>query len=1052
MRHVCSNSRGLRRVRQLLTSAGAAILIAAVTFVPARLIGQAPNSKLSSVLAALASSVTQDQGLRPQSATSPARPLEVESLPQSVQDSIRGGWLRINANNEVQVYILVSAVSDEVVSALTAGGAVVELQDRARRRVQARVPVSRLRAIAQLPFVTAIRLPTYGRRHTGATATEGDAILHADAVRAQLAIDGTGVRVGVISDGIKGVFASGCVASCAGVDGGPISSGDLPTAVGARTASGVLMSSTGGIVGRSFRANNDLEGLPAASCTVPGIGAEGTALLEIVHDLAPGAKLSFANFDTDLEFIQAVNFLAESNDVVLDDISFFGEPYDGTSAVSTNTAAALNNPSFPIRAYFTSAGNAADEHYLAPYTDSRIDGTTVSGITNTGHLHLFQRTADTTDTLGLGSQTFNVVSLPQNGEVAIFLNWDDPFGASSNNYDLYLVQQSTGGVVASSTDTQSGGQDPVEFIDFVNRGSPDTFRIVVQNVRDAAQPRTLNLFTFQPECATAGPLLLSPGRHERLNYNTPSRSLAAQSDAGGSPVSVVSVGAICSASAAAAAQFSGGSNESCNDTSNSTIEFFSSRGPTVDGRVKPDVSAIDGVSVSGAGGFGKVFFGTSAAVAHLGGVAALALQSAPCLLSRTAATTSADVARSQLRSMILNSAVALSPTPPDTIFGSGRVDALAAVQPTLPTRTGSSSMTLDGNSPLGASLTAAQLGFSDPDQCNLTSLTWTGGCGTSPGTTMTCPFGASSVTVSASNNGVAFGGGSDLNITVTDFSTDVTPGDAALGSGHSATFVVTVAPQGGPYRSPVALGCNTATLPPGVTCSFSPSTVTPNNAPAQSVLTVSTTASSLLQPGYLDWQRDEPGSLPVVIKALLVWALGLAAIGVGVQAARRWRPVFVATACVGLAGLTQLALRVSASAMASAIAVFPGTLTFGSQTVGTTAPAQIVRVTNTGADSLTLTITAGGDFSQVTNCGSTLSSGDNCSIAISFTPTAAGSRTGSLTLVDNAPGSPHTVALSGTGVAAPMAGSGTPAGSYTLSVTATAGTLTHSVPLTLTVQ
>src|SRR5262249_49165242 len=151
-------------------------------------------------------------------------------------------------------------------------------------------------------------------------------------------------------------------------------------------------------------------------------------------------------------------------------------------------------------------------------------------------------------------------------------------------------------------------------------------------VRDAAQARRLNLFAFQPECATGGPQVLAPPQHERLNFNTQSRSVAAQSDAGGSPTSVVSVGAICSASGAAAGRSS--TNESCNDTSNSTIEFFSSRGPTLDGRVKPDVTAIDGVSVTGAGGFGNLFFGTSAAVAHMGGVAALLLQSAPCLLSR----------------------------------------------------------------------------------------------------------------------------------------------------------------------------------------------------------------------------------------------------------------------------------------------------------------------------------------------------------------------------------------------------------------------------------
>src|SRR5262249_27332344 len=280
--------------------------------------------------------------------------------------------------------------------------------------------------------------------------------------------------------------------------------------------------------------------------------------------------LGFGDGDTDLEFNRAVNFLAASNDIVVDDIGFFGEPYDGTSAVSRNTAAALNNPDFPIRAYFTSVGNSADEHYIGTYVSSGVDGTTVGGISDPGRLHLFQRTADTTDLLNLGPQPYNVIALPANGEVVIFLSWNDPFGASANNYDLYLVQQSTGRVVASSTDLQNGRQDPVETIDYVNRtGAQDFFRIVVQNVRDAAQPRDLNIYSFQPECAASGPLVLAPPQHERHNFNTETRSVAAQSDAGGSPVSVISVGAICSASANAAGRFSGTTpNESCLDTTN----------------------------------------------------------------------------------------------------------------------------------------------------------------------------------------------------------------------------------------------------------------------------------------------------------------------------------------------------------------------------------------------------------------------------------------------------------------------------------------------------
>jgi hypothetical protein len=79
-------------------------------------------------------------------------------------------------------------------------------------------------------------------------------------------------------------------------------------------------------------------------------------------------------------------------------------------------------------------------------------------------------TADTTDVLALGPARITSFRCLPNGEVVIFLTWDDPFGGSTNNYDLDLVRQSTNAVVASSTDVQSGAQDPVEAIDYVNTG------------------------------------------------------------------------------------------------------------------------------------------------------------------------------------------------------------------------------------------------------------------------------------------------------------------------------------------------------------------------------------------------------------------------------------------------------------------------------------------------------------------------------------------------------------------------------------------------------
>jgi hypothetical protein len=1050
------------------------IAVAAAAFAAAGLTGAAQRSdtngastsKLTTVLADLSQSIAQEQGPVTPLRAAAASARSLDALPKSVQDSMRGGLLRIDENDEVQVYILMSSLSDDDVSQLTAAGATIEIRDAARRRVQARVPVSRLQSVAQLATVDAVRLPTYARPRTGGANTEGDVILHSDAVRTDLHLDGTGVRVGVLSDGLKGVFAASCT-SCAGVASGPISTGDLPASSGTRDSKGVLQFSTGGIVAKSFRANGDLEGLPPASpaCGFAGAGAEGTAMLEIVHDLAPGAKLSFANADTDLEFIQAVNFLAVSNDVVLDDIGFYGEPYDGTSAVSSNTAAALNNAAYPIRAYFTAVGNDADRHYLGAYADSGIDGTTISGITTSGRLHLFQGAADTTNVLNLGSQPYNLISLPQNGEVVIFLTWDDAFGASGNNYDLYLVQQSTGRVVAKSTDVQSGRQDPVEAIDYVNTGGADAFRLVVQNVQNTAQPRRLNIFAFQPECATGGPQVLAPPRHERLNYNTATRSVSAQADAGGSPVSVISVGAVCSASAAAAGSFSSSvPDESCLDTSNRTPEFFSSRGPTLDGRIKPDITAVDGVAVTGAGGFGTTFFGTSAASPHMGAIAALVLQGAPCLLSRTTSTIDAAAARARIRNVILGHAFILSSPNPDNTFGIGRADAFAAAQAALPVRSGPASVTVEGNSPFGTSLTAAQLGFSDPNQCPVTALTWTGGCGTGPGSSMTCSFGTNSVSVSASNNGLTYSASSDMQIIVTDYSVGVSPGNAAVSAGQSARYAVTIAPQSGPFNSEITLGCGN--LPPGAACSFDPPAITPGTTARQSTLTVSTTASSLAPP--IGLQRERPSGLPSrplwltpLSPMTLMWPGVLALLWLARRANRRRAAVAVAASLVlaSAAGtivsnrLATIAPALSASTMASGIAIFPSSLDFGSQTVATTTVPKLVSVTNIGADTLNIAlITATSEFSTVTSCGTTLAAGANCAIAVSFTPIAAGPRSGTLTVTDDAPGSPHAVTLVGTGVAAPAAGSGTPGGSYSVTITGTAGTLTRSAAVTLAVQ
>jgi phospholipase C len=93
---------------------------------------------------------------------------------------------------------------------------------------------------------------------------------------------------------------------------------------------------------------------------------------------------------------------------------------------------------------------------------------------------------------------------------------------------------------------------------------------------------------------------------------------------------------------------------------------------------------------------------------------------------------------------------------------------------------------------------------------------------------------------------------------------------------------------------------------------------------------------------------------------------------------------------------------------------------FGNQPVGQTSAASVVTVTNTGTAGLTLNGIAisganSADFGQSNNCGSSLATGASCNLTVTFTPTATGTRSGSVTITDNAPGSPQAVNLTGTG-------------------------------------
>ena len=247
--------------------------------------------------------------------------------------------------------------------------------------------------------------------------SEGDVAHRANSARRTHSVDGTGIGIGVISNGVRSLAERQAT-------------GDLPARVTV---------------------------LPGQA----GRGDEGTALLEIVHDLAPGAELYFATGSGGQAQMAAnIEALCEAGaNVIVDDIGYTNEAAFQDDIVAQGVNAAVAGGCV----FFTAGGNDGNLTYgttgvwegdYAAGTSLIVDGETL------GVRHDFGGGVEANEVSGSG---FSGVS-------AIVLQWADPLGASANDYDLFLVNED-GDVIANSTDTQDGTQDPIEsilspFVDF----------------------------------------------------------------------------------------------------------------------------------------------------------------------------------------------------------------------------------------------------------------------------------------------------------------------------------------------------------------------------------------------------------------------------------------------------------------------------------------------------------------------------------------------------------------------------------------------------------
>jgi hypothetical protein len=294
-----------------------------------------------------------------------------------------------------------------------------------------------------------------------------------------------------------------------------------------------------------------------------------------------------------------------------------------------------------------------------------------------------------------------------------------------------------------------------------------------------------------------------------------------------------------------------------------------------------------------------------------------------------------------------------------------------------------------------------------------------------------------------------------VTINISDFSVSPNPSTITIAApGQSGTSLITLAPVAG-FTGTVTLSCGPSDISIG--CAISPSSVNlSGSSSATATLTVTTGGASSAIPPTLRRKAPLGFGLSVAWYWLLAGLVALVTLVTRVTGRRSQDWLFAAAvlvvgiwvACGGGGG------GGSGPPPAPAVSLSPATLSFGNQVLGTVSAKQSVTVTNTGNAVLTnvgvYLLPAGEtEFSAYNGCDSTpnIQPGANCSIQVMFAPTVAGPQSASLSVSDNAPGSPQTASLTGTGVLPP-----TSPGTYSIQLGAVSGPDYHYVNVPVTVQ
>ncbi|MGA8181124.1 MAG: S8 family serine peptidase, partial [Desulfobacterales bacterium] len=464
----------------------------------------------------------------------------LQKLEKEYKEGANAGRLVVQSMNvgsgapdSVSVYLMSAAGARIDETALSDLGA--EITKRSGNVIRAQVPVNMLTAVADtVSGVSFMRTPdTF---IPSVVKSEGVSLTGADTYH-NANYDGTGVKVAVFDVGFQYLSDA-------------ISSHELPNNV-------IKVDCTGtGCIPSNFSSETD---------------NHGTAVAEVIYDMAPGVSLYLIKVADKLDLSDAKDY-AIQNGIRIINLSggYLNQNFYDGGCWSTNAVCTANDAHAHNILWVNSAGNEARRHYEAEFTDPNGNGWhNVSG----------------------SSETIKI-SANDGDTIKVYLTWND-WPTPTDNYDLYLYDSSYN-VVDSSMNPQSGnpGQEPTELISYPVPTTKGGLYYLAIYKDPSASAHLLELYCVNHDL----PLAVASS----------ASSLLGPADA----ASVLAVGAI-----------------SYSYWSTGPQEVYSSQGPTTDGRIKPDIMGPDNVSNSIEG----FFAGTSASSPHIAGAATLILQKNPVL-------------------------------------------------------------------------------------------------------------------------------------------------------------------------------------------------------------------------------------------------------------------------------------------------------------------------------------------------------------------------------------------------------------------------------------